>query len=306
MVRQKKRLLIIDSNALIHRAYHALPRLFTKKGELVNAVYGFLLVFLKIIKDFQPDYLVAVFDMPGPTFRHQRFKEYKIKRIKLPDEFYQQIPKIKQALEVFNVSIFEKQGFEADDIIGTISSRMLPKSAHSGIENIILSGDSDLFQLINKNTNVCFLRRGVKNTVLYNNETIEERYGLQPSQLNDFKALKGDQSDNIPGAPGIGEKTAIKLIQDFSNLENLYQFLEKGEIKEKMAIRNPQSAIRDSLKAKLLKYKERVFFSKILVTIKKDVPLVFNLEKCQWQGYNKDKVIEIFKKLEFYSLINRV
>ena len=311
----KKCLIIIDSNALMHRAYHALPRLTTKKGELVNAIYGFLLIFLKIIKEFQPDYIAATFDTAAPTFRHKKFKEYKIKRIKLPDEFYCQIPKIKEILKAFDISIFEKQGFEADDIIGTISASTSPKIICHKIENIILSGDLDVLQLINKNTKACLLRKGIKNTLIYDKKAVEERYGFQPSQLNDFKALKGDQSDNISGVPGIGEKTAIKLIQDFNNLENLYEFLEKEKInpvkniisnKAKEKIHNSQFLISDSLKTKLLEYKEQAFFSRMLVTIRKNVPLNFNLENCQWKKYNKNKVVKLLKRLEFYTLINRL
>jgi len=235
MTENKKRLIIIDGNAVIHRAFHALPPLTTKKGELVNAVYGFLLVFFKAIKEFQPDFVVATFDFPAPTFRHQKYKLYKATREKAPKELYQQIPKIKEVLEGFNVQIFEKQGFEADDLIGTISQKAPKKQILPEIETIILTGDLDALQLVDKNTKVYILRKGVKDIVLYDREKVKEKYGgLEPEQLIDFKALRGDPSDNIPGVFGIGEKTAIALIKEFGTLENLTK--NWGKILKKLKI----------------------------------------------------------------------
>ncbi len=299
MSQQKKNFLIIDSNALIHRAYHALPLLTTKKGEIVNAIYGFLLVFFKAIKDFQPDFIAATFDFPAPTFRHKKYKEYKAQRPPTPKELYQQIPKVKEALKALDVQIFEKQGFEADDIIGTIAVSIPKKQILPEIGSIILSGDLDMLQLINSQTKVCVLRKGLKDIVLYDKEMVEERFqGLKPKQLLDFKALRGDPSDNIPGVTGIGEKTAIKLLLEFNNLEDLYQEIEKDSEKAQK--------IKLKLRETLIKYKEQAFLSKILAKIKIDTPIDFNLERCQWKGYNKNKVVDFFKKLEFYSLINRL
>ena len=288
----KKRLIIIDSNSVIHRAYHALPPLTTKKGEVVGAVYGFLLVFFKAIKDFQPDYIAACFDFPGPTFRHKKYKEYKAKRPPTPAELFQQIPKVKEVLMAFNVPIFEKEGFEADDIIGTIAHLAPKKQVLPGIENIILSGDTDTLQLVDARTKVYMLRKGVKDTVLYDRELVKEKYqGLIPKQLLDLRALKGDPSDNIPGVPGIGEKTAIELTKKFGTLENLYQNL--AELPPK-------------LKENLIQHKEEAFFSRELAEIKKNVSLDFNLRQCQWGSYDKEKVIQSLKNLEFYSLIERL
>ncbi len=296
MAEEKKRLIIIDGNALVHRAYHALPRLTTKKGELVNAVYGFLLVFLKALKELQPSYIVATFDLPSPTFRHKKYKEYKAKRIKAPEELYQQIPKIKKILRAFGVPIFEKEGYEADDLIGTISRQVRRKQVLPEIETIISSGDLDTLQLVNSHTKVYTLRKGVKDTILYGQKEVKERYqGLTPEQLPDFKGLKGDPSDNIPGVTGIGEKTAIKLIREFNSLENLYRELE-----------DPLSKIPDSIKTKLLKYKDQAFFSRMLVQIKMDVPIEFVLEDSRFGKYDKQKVIQILEDLNFYSLINRL
>jgi len=299
MRRERKRLIIIDSNALIHRAYHALPPLTTKKGEIVNAVYGFLLVFFKTLKEFQPDFIVATFDFPAHSFRHKKFKAYKAKRPKTPEEISQQIPKIKKILKSFNVPIFEKQGFEADDIIGTISKTAPKKQVFPEIETIILTGDLDALQLVDKNTKAYILKRGVKDAVLYDEEEVKEKYqGLVPEQLLDFKALRGDPSDNIPGVIGVGEKTAITLIKEFGSLENLYKELKENSQKNKK--------IKDSLKKKLLDGKEQAFVSKMLVKIKCNVPIEFNLKECSWGEYNREKVVQILKNLGFYSLIKRL
>ncbi|XOB42063.1 MAG: 5'-3' exonuclease [Candidatus Nealsonbacteria bacterium] len=295
---KKKRLIIIDSNSLIHRAYHALPPLTTKKGELVNAVYGFILVFLKALKEFQPDFIAACFDLPGPTFRHKKFKEYKAKRPPTPEELYQQIPKVKEILRGFNVPIFEKEGFEADDIIGTISKLAPKKQIIPEIETLILSGDLDILQLVDKNTKVYTFKKGLKDTIIYDEKAVKERYSLSPSQLIDFRALKGDSSDNIPGVIGIGEKTAIQLIKLFGSLENLYREIkeETGRAKE----------IKPAIKERLIKYKEQAFFSKMLSEIRKDAPIDFNLKKCQWKGYIKEKLVQILRNFEFYSLLEKL
>lgn len=294
---EKKRLIIIDSNALIHRAYHALPPLTTKKGEIVNAVYGFLLVFLKVIKELKPDYVVAAFDLPSPTFRHKKFKEYKAKRPKAPDELYAQIPKVKEFLRILNVPIYEKEGFEADDIIGTMAKIASRKLAYPKPEIVILTGDLDTLQLINKNIKVYTLKKGVKDAIFYDEGAVKKRYGLRPEQLVDFRGLKGDPSDNIPGVSGIGEKTAIKLIKQFGSLENLYQKIEKKspEIKK----------IPQKVKDKLVQSKEQAFFSKFLSQIKKDVPVNFKIKDWEFGGYSRQEVRDFLKKFEFYSLINK-
>lgn len=296
---ENKKLIIIDSNSVIHRAYHALPPLTTKKGELVNAVYGFLLVFFKIIKEFRPDFIVAAFDLPAPTFRHKKFKEYKAKRPPAPEDLYLQMPKTKEILRMFNVPIFEKEGFEADDLVGTIAKQAPKKQVFPEIETIIVSGDLDILQLINKNTNVFLLKKGVKEMVLYDEEKVKERYsGLVPKQLVDFKALRGDPSDNIPGVLGVGEKTAIELIKQFKTVEDIYKEIKKNSKASK--------EIKPKLKEVLQKSKEQVFFSKTLVTLREDAPIIFNLEESRWGNYEKDKVISVLENLEFHSLIGRI
>ncbi len=299
MTEDKKCLIIIDSNAVIHRAYHALPPLTTKKGELINAIYGFLLVFLKAIKEFKPDFIAATFDFPAPTFRHQKYKLYKATREKAPEELYQQIPKVKEILKSFDVQIFEKEKYEADDLIGTISKSAPKKQIFPELETIIITGELDALQLVDKNIKVYTLRKGVKDTVLYDEEKVKEKYqGLIPEQLIDFKALRGDPSDNIPGVLGVGEKTAIDLIKKFGSLENLYQELKDNTEKAR--------EIKQSLRKKLLDCKELAYVSQMLAEIKEDVPIEFDLKKCSWGKYDKEKIIQIFKKYEFQTLISRL
>lgn len=287
-----KTLILIDGNALIHRAYHALPPLTTKKGELVNAVYGFTSVLLKVLKEFNPDYFICTFDLAGPTFRDVEYKEYKAKRVKPPQELYDQIPRIKEIVKVLGVPIYEKQGFEADDIIGTLVSMV--KAQNPEIKNIIVTGDLDILQLVDDDKVIIYtIKRGIKDIVIYNKESVIKRYGLEPKQMTDFKGLKGDSSDNIPGVPGIGEKTAIELLKKFGSLKNLYRDLENTDLNHK-------------LRAKLLEYKDQAFFSQYLATIKRDVPIKFDLKECKWGEFNRDKAIELFKELEFNTLINRL
>ncbi len=296
---QQKRLVVIDSNSLIHRAYHALPPLKTRKGELVNAVYGFCLIFLKVLKELEPDFVAATFDLPGPTFRHKEFKEYKAKRPRAPQELYQQFSKVKEVLGAFKVPVFEKQGFEADDLIGTIATVAPKKQIFPKLEVVILSGDLDTLQLINPQTKVYTMRKGIKDTVLYDLEKVKERYqGVSASQLSDVKGLKGDPSDNIPGVTGIGEKTAIQLIKEFGTLENLYRELEEETEKAKQ--------IKENIRKKLKEYKEQAFISKALVQIRCNVPIDFKLKDCQFGKYKPEKVTEVFKNFEFYTLLNRL
>jgi len=296
MDKDKKTLVIIDGNAIVHRAYHALPPLRTKKGELVNAVYGFLLALFKAIKDFEPDYIVATFDLPGKTFRHQKYKLYKANRVKAPDELYAQIPKIKEVLNGFGIKIFEKKGFEADDLIGTIAKTIPKKQIYPPMEVIILTGDMDVLQLVDKNIKVSALRKGIKDTVIYDEEAVKEKYdGLTPEQLIDYKGLRGDPSDNIPGVIGIGEKTAIALIKEFGSMDNIYEGISKNT-----------RGIKEKIKEKLVNQKDQALVSRMLGKINDEVPLDFNLGKCAWKGYNKDKVNKILEDYGFKSLVKRL
>ena len=293
------RLIIIDSNSLIHRAYHALPHLTTKDGQEVGAIYGFLLIFFKIIKELKPDFLVATFDLPVPTFRHEKFELYKAQRPKIDPGLASQIPQVKEILKSFNVPVFEKEGFEADDLIGTISKSVQREKDFFPLETVILSNDFDTLRLVDFQTKVYFLKKGVKEEIFYNKESIREKYqGLSPIQLIDFKALKGDPSDNIVGVKGIGEKSALFLIKEFNSLENLYRAIEENDEKAKQ--------LKEKIKNLLINSKRDAFFSKELIKIRCDVPINFNLTACRFKNYDKEKIIEIFKKLEFNSLIKKI
>ncbi len=295
MSEQKQKILVlIDSHALIHRAFHALPPLTTKKGERVNAVYGFILVLMKVLKELKPDYVAAAFDLPGPTFRHKEFEDYKATRVKAPDELYQQIGRVKEVVSAFGIPIYEKEGFEADDIIGSIAEITNNKKLIT--KNIIVTGDLDTLQLVNGNTRVYTLRKGVKDTILYDEKMVVERYGLKPLQMPDYRGLKGDPSDNIPGVPGIGEKTTADLLKQYGTIEEMYESFEKSKIKVKS----------QKLIDKLLENKDQAIFSKYLATIKRDVPLDFKLEEAKFGKYDLEKIKNLFKELEFFSLINRL
>lgn len=287
-----KKLVLIDGNALVHRAYHALPKLTTKKGELINAVYGFTSVLLKVLKDLKPDYVAATFDLAEPTFRHEEFEEYKATRPKAPQELYDQLARVKQVLKALNIPIYEKAGFEADDVIGTLARQA---EKHSDLQApasvIIATGDLDTLQLVDEKVNVYTLKRGINDTIVYDRQKVVERYGLKPEQVADFKGLKGDPSDNIPGVPGIGDKTASELLKEYGTIENLY---------ENIAFLPSKTA------KKIEGYKDQALFSKYLATIRTDVPLELDLEKCKLLDYNEQTVKNLFEELEFFSLLKRL
>lgn len=299
MTGDQKRLLLLDSNSIVHRAYHALPKLTTSSGETVNAVYGFLLVFLKALNDFNPDYIAAAFDFPAPSFRQKVFKAYKAKRPPADPELYSQIPQTKEVLETFNVSVFEKEGFEADDTIGTIARLAQKQQVLPQLETIIVSGDRDMLQLVDKNTKVYLLRKGVKDIVIYEEEQVRQSFGgLGPKQLLDYKALRGDPSDNIPGVTGIGDKTATELVLLCGSLDRLYAILEG---KESAAIN-----IKTKTQELLLRHKDQAMISKQLAAIERNVPIDFRLEDCRWGTYSKEEVYKKLRSMEFSSLLARV
>ncbi len=286
---------IIDGHSIVHRAYHALPVLTTKQGLLVNAVYGFFLIFLKAIKGLEPGFLAVAFDVPGPTFRHSEFADYKANRKKTPDDLCRQIPEIKAVLQAFGVKVFEKQGFEADDIIGTIVKEAKKTEVK---EIIILSSDTDFLQLVGDKVKVMIIKRGLSDIIIYDEKQVQQKYGgLKPSQLIDFKALKGDVSDNIPGVSGIGEKTAIKLISDFGGLDNLY-----------LRLKNKQdfSLVKPAVLNKLLHEEGKALLSRNLVKVKENVDIDFELALCAWAGYDRPKVEDSFKNLGFVSLLSKL
>jgi DNA polymerase-1 len=291
----KEKLLILDSNSILYRAFHALPSLSTKSGEKTNAVYGFCLSLFRIIKDFKPDFIVACFDFPAKTFRHEKFKDYKAQRPPTPDELKSQIPKLKKILKAFEIPFFEKEGFEADDIISTIKEKV---KTIENLEIIIVSGDQDLLQLVDEKTKVLVLTKGIKNSILFDREKVKEKFeGLEPFQIPDFKALVGDPSDNIPGISGIGKKTAVKILLKFKSLENFYEKIEK----EKALINLPSD-----IKSILIKEKEKALFWKKMVQLENKVEINFDLKNCEFGNYNEEKVIEALKELEFFSLISKL
>lgn len=285
----KKKLILIDGNAIIHRAYHALPPFTTKKGELVNAVYGFSSTLLSVIAEFKPDYVVASFDLAGKTFRHEKFEEYKATRVKGDDELYAQIPRVKEVVQAFNIPIYEKAGFEADDVIGTIATQI--KNGGEEIQTIIVTGDMDTLQLVNDTTSVYTMRRGLSDSIMYNSDKVIERYGLRPDQIIDYKALRGDPSDNIPGVKGIGEKTAVTLLQKYVTLDGVYENVEE---------------IKGAVKDKLVRDKAQAYLSKDLATISIDAPVEFEIEKSVLKDFDRETIVKLFSELNFFSLIKRL
>ena len=292
MKARKDKFVIIDGNALLHRAFHAVPPLTTKDGRLVNAVYGFVTILMRVMKDIKPRYIAATFDLKAPTFRHEEYEEYKATRVKQPDELYDQLEPIKEIVKAFNIPIYEVKGFEADDIIGTVSKKL---DSNKEIDTFIVTGDLDTLQLVDDNTFVYTLKRSIADTIIYDESAVKERYqGLLPDQLIDYKALRGDPSDNIPGVKGIGDKTAIELLQIFGSLDGIYKNYQKS------------NKITPRIKELLKNYKQDAYMSKRLATIVTNVPLEFDLTDNEFTGVNREKVIKIFQDLEFKSLLGKV
>ncbi|MCX6741040.1 MAG: hypothetical protein NTY61_01435 [Candidatus Parcubacteria bacterium] len=287
----RDKLIIIDGPAVMHRAWHALPKLTDPKGRAVSAVYGFTSLLLKLLREQRPQYLVVTFDTKEPTFRHEAYKEYKAGRVKQPQEFYDQFLILKGLLNAFGIKFLERPGYEADDLIGSVAAR-------SPMLNLIVTGDLDTLQLINPNTEVYFLHKGLSDLQIYNQEAVMNRFGLEPEQLIDFKALRGDPSDNISGVKGIGEKTALALIQKFGNLEKVYQHLEQCSEKK--------CEVKDSLRELLLANKDKAFFDKNLVTIKKDLVEIGVAEDYHLNGINQQAAINALQDLGFQSLAKRL
>jgi DNA polymerase-1 len=289
MKKQREKLLIIDGNALIHRSFHALPpSLLTKEGELVNAVYGFTAFLLKAIKEQKPTYVALTLDKKGPTFRHLEYKEYKATRTKAPDELYAQFGRVKQVAATLGVPLYELDGFEADDLIGTIA-----KNVGDQVDTIIVTGDMDTLQLVDDTTFVYAMSRGLSDSVLYDELAVKAKYGFGPERLIDYKGLRGDPSDNIPGVKGIGEKTASDLIADFGPLENIYKNLESDKIKPR-------------IRELLLANEATAILSKKLATIHREAPITFDLERARWGQIDENQAVALFSELEFRSLLPKL
>ncbi|MGB9593619.1 MAG: DNA polymerase I, partial [Anaerolineae bacterium] len=284
----RPRLVLLDGHALAYRAYFALPpTLSTRDGELTSGTFGFASMLLKVLQELKPDYIAVTFDV-GRTFRHDLSPDYKATRAKMPDELSVQMDRIRELVSAFNIPVFELEGYEADDILGTLSRQ----AAEQGIETIIVTGDTDAFQLIDEHTKVYTSGRQFSDTKLYDEAAIVERYGLTPSQLVDFKSLTGDKSDNIPGVSGIGEKTAAQLLQKYGTLEGIYEHLDEIDNKR----------VRNALE----QGREAAFQSRKLVQIARDAPVKLDLKACRVTNYNREKVVSLFRDLEFRTLISRL
>lgn len=285
----KERLLILDSNSLLNRAFYALPDLMTEDGIHTNAIYGFVNMLLKMKEEIKPDYIVATFDRKAPTFRHEEYKDYKAGRKKMPEELAQQFPIVKELLTALAINIFEIDGFEADDLIGTLSVFAQEK----GIEVYIVTGDKDALQLATDNVKVVITKKGITEKEIYDKSRMIEEFGVTPKEFIDVKGLMGDSSDNIPGVPGIGEKTAFKLIKEYKSVEAVLENIE--HIKGKKLTEN------------LHEYSEQAIFSKKLATIMCNVPIEISLDEIKSkEDYDINKVREMFQKLQFKSLLNKI
>ncbi len=289
--------LVIDAHALIHRAYHAFPNLATHSGQLVNAVYGFTRHILVAIRDYKPEYIAVTFDRK-PTNRLENFAEYKAHRAPMPDDLRPQIQICKDVVRTLNIPQFEVEGYEADDLIGTLTSH-IDDCGDPELMTVIVTGDRDAFQLVNECVHVWLPGRGKGHEDKeYDEEAVLARMSVRPDQIVDLKALMGDASDNIPGVKGVGEKTAIKLIQEFDSLEKLYQAVES----EKFSAESSLS--KKSLLTKLAADRDSAFLSQKLATIDRHAPIEFDLPACRVAQYDKAKATKMLEEFDFKSLIN--
>ena len=295
---KRSRLVILDAHAIIHRAYHAIPDFSSSKGEPTGALYGLVSMLLKLVDDLKPDYIVAARDLPGKTARHELFEAYKATRVKAEPELVSQLEKSPKVFEAFGIPLYEATGYEADDVVGTIVRGV---SGRSDVEAVIASGDLDTLQLVSPRVKVYTLRKGLSDTILYDEEAVRARYGFDPVHVVDYKALRGDPSDNIPGIKGIGEKTATELIQAFGSIEELYRALEKDP--EALAKKGFKPRAQELVKGG----KAAAIFSKSLATIHTNVPLSFTLPTRRWHLEDNAASIEaLCDELEFRALKERV
>jgi len=281
----RKRIFLIDGNSYAYRAFFAIPHLSTSRGEPTNAIYGFAVMLLKLFQENSPDYVAAAFDLPEPTFRHKEFAEYKANRPQMPDALQSQIPKIKELLAAFNVPVFELAGFEADDVIATLAKR----AEEAGLEVFILTPDKDALQLVNDNIKVI---SPSKEGIIFDREEVEKKFGVPPERIPDFMALVGDKIDNIPGVPGIGEKRAKELMEEFASLEELLENLDR--------VKNAK------IRALLEEYAKQACDSKYLAQLDTNVPLEIDLEECRARGFDTKEVIRLFREWEFKKLLKEL
>lgn len=282
-----KTLVIIDGNSIINRAFYALPEMNNKEGLKTNAIYGFTTMLLKIIDTYKPTHICVAFDRKAPTFRHLEFDDYKAGRKKMPDDLGEQFEPLKDLLDKFNINRLEIDGYEADDIIGTVSK----KAEEEGFKVYIVTGDKDAIQLASNKTTTLITKKGIGEVEEYNYDSVIDRYEMTPDQFIDLKGLMGDKSDNIPGVQGIGEKTGIKLIKEFSNIENIIENVDK---------------LKGNVKKKIEENKETAIMSKRLATIIRDVPIEFDMESMVFGDYIQDELIEKIRYFGFNSLLTRI
>lgn len=288
-VRQSPLLVLIDGHALVHRAYHALPPFsIAKTGEPTGAVYGFASMLLKVLEELKPTHYAIAFDRPTPTFRHLRYEEYKAQRPKAPDDLVAQFKRVRQLVDTFHIPAFEMDGYEADDILGTLARQ----AAEMGMDAVIVTGDYDTLQLVGPRVRVFAPKGYFSDTILYDEARVRERYGVEPAQVADFKGLKGDPSDNIPGVAGIGDKTATRLVQQFGSMEAIFEHLDD--------VTPPK--LRETLRAS----KDIALESKHLSLIDCDVPVKLELDACRVTGYDRAQAVELFRELEFASLLSKL
>src|SRR3989338_7013588 len=278
----RKTLFLIDGNSFCYRAYYAIRPLSNSKGQPTNAVYGFVTMLNKIVKDNAPDMLAVAFDLKGPTFRHKKFEEYKIHRKPMPDDLVSQMAYIKRLVQAHNIPIYEMQGYEADDVLATLAKKAQVKD----IETFIVTGDKDALQLVGSHIKVYSTH---KEGLIYDAHKVKEAYGAGPDRIVDIMALMGDAADNIPGVKGIGEKSAIDLISEFGSLEELYKSIDKvkGDAKKRMLKENEKNA----------------FLSKELAVIDTNVPIDIDFKELELKGPDQPRLLELYKELEFKSLL---
>ncbi len=285
----KQRIILIDSNNIAYRAFYALPdTIATSSGIMTNAVLGFINMLLKLIEDLEPDTVICTFDSKGPTFRHKMFEEYKMHRKKMPDELAHQLPLIKEVMEAFNIKCLEKEGMEADDILASIARGA---AADYG-ETIIVTGDKDMLQMVSERIKVLSSRKSITDTIIYDKGRVIEKMGVEPGKVKDLLALMGDNSDNIPGVPGIGPKTAVKLIGEFGSLEDIYDNI--GKIKS------------EKLRKTLAENRNLAMTCKELATLKDDIEIDPEVFRTSFRGIEYDRVKKIFERLEFNNLVRRL
>jgi len=298
-----ERFIIIDGNAILHRAFHAMPPLTTSSGKLINAVYGFASILLKLRDGFKPEYFAVTFDLPKPTFRKKMFTGYQIKRPKMDEGLSSQVELVKELVRVLGIPIYEMEGFEADDVIGTLVCQSRAQSSKFKVQNqvqnfksespevIIVTGDKDILQLVDENTKVYMPTKGITEAILYDKDKVKEKFGFLPELIPDYKGLVGDSSDNYPGVGGIGPKTAVDLLTKFGSFEKVY---------------NNINNVSEGVKEKLTRGKEMGELSHRLAKIVKDVPVELDLDKCKIDTFDKPEVKDFFEKMEFKSLLKRL